>query len=471
MERNILVSDVTMKQTDGQQGSALSFRQKIELAKLLNRLGVSVIETSPILNGKPDVLLVKSLATAVKDSVLAVPVDFTDIGSPAATWDALQEAVHPRLQVSVPVSAVQMEYLTHKKPAAVLDLISVQVKLCAAFCPDVEFIAQDFARSDESFLADAVKAAVEAGAKTVTFWDSACTLLPEDFASFVRKTRSELPEGVNLGVLCTNDLYLADACAIAAVTAGADEIKTMPYGNSTVSLKRFAKILNTKSDVCHASCGVTLTELDRVVSQIKMLCEAKSGKASKLLATTPAVDEFKLTVSDNLETVLRAVSKLGYDLSEEDGLKVYETFVRLASMNSTVAAKELDAIVASVAFQVPPTYRLESFVINSGNTISATCHIRLRKGDELLENVSVGDGPVDAAFQAIEKVVGRHFELDDFQIQSVTEGREAMGEAVVRLRFGGKVYSGRGLSTDIVGSSIMAYLSAVNKIAFEEETA
>lgn len=133
--------------------------------------------------------------------------------------------------------------------------------------------------------------------------------------------------------------------------------------------------------------------------------------------------------------------------------------------------KELDAIVASVAFQVPATYYLESYVINTGNVITATCHLKLRKGDSVLESVCVGDGPVDASFVAIEKVIGRHFELDDFQVRSVTEGREAMGETVVRLRSGGKVFSGRGLSTDIVGSSIMAFLNAVNKIAYEEDEA
>ena len=127
-----------------------------------------------------------------------------------------------------------------------------------------------------------------------------------------------------------------------------------------------------------------------------------------------------------------------------------------------VSAKELDAIIASVALQVPSTYQLESYVINSGNVITATCHIMLKKGDAVMESVCVGDGPIDAAFLAIEKVIGRHYELDDFQIQSVTEGREAMGETVVRLRFEGKIYSGRGISTDIVGSSIDAYLNAVN---------
>ncbi|MBO4861799.1 MAG: 2-isopropylmalate synthase, partial [Firmicutes bacterium] len=159
----------------------------------------------------------------------------------------------------------------------------------------------------------------------------------------------------------------------------------------------------------------------------------------------------------------------GYDLSEEDKIKVYERFKTIAAKKEKVSARELDAIVASSAMQVPPTYKIEDYIINSGNTISATAHIRLRKNGDLKESVAIGDGPVDASFLAIEQIAGRHYELDDFQIQAVTEGREAMGEAIVKLRAGGKLYSGRGISTDIIGSSIRAYINALNKIAYEEE--
>ena len=128
----------------------------------------------------------------------------------------------------------------------------------------------------------------------------------------------------------------------------------------------------------------------------------------------------------------------------------------------------VDAIIASAAMQVPTTYFIESYVINSGNVISATANITLRKNDEKISGLSNGDGPIDAAFLAIEQIIGRHYELDDFQIQSVTEGREAMGSALVKLRSDGKLYSGKGISTDIIGASIRAYLNAVNKIVYEE---
>lgn len=468
MDRKISVSEITIKLTEETKESTLSFRTKIELAKMLDNLGVSVIETGPILNGKSDCLLIKSLASAISESTLAVPVDITSKDSVEQTWNALKEARHPRLQVSVPVSAVQMEYLCHKKPEAVIAMVADLTRQCAALCGDVEFIAGDFGRSEQEFLSKAIEAAVEAGATTITVCDTAGQLFPEEVFNSLKALREAIPQNVKLGVWCCNDLHMADSCAIAAVRAGADEIKTTTYLNSTVSIKRFTQILEARADVCHATCDVKMTQLQRSVDQIKLLCDHKKHSAAMSEAGNDEHKSIKLSVHDDIQSVLKIVEKLGYDLSEEDGKKVYETFLRIAAKNETVDAKELDAIVASVAFQAPPTYKLESYLINSGNVISATCHLRLRKDEELLESVCLGDGPVDAAFKAIEKLVDRQYELDDFQIQSVTEGREAMGEAVVRLRYEGRLFSGRGISTDIVGSSIHAYLNAVNKIAFEE---
>ena len=185
------------------------------------------------------------------------------------------------------------------------------------------------------------------------------------------------------------------------------------------------------------------------------------------IAAEEASTEITLSANDDIKTVSEAVKALGYDLSEEDTSKVYENVQRVAQKKS-IGAKELDAIVASSAMQVSPTYTLKSYVINSGNIISATANIELIKNGATVAGISLGEGPIDAAFLAIEQIVGHHFELDDFQIQSVTEGREAMGEALVRLRANGKLYSGKGVSTDIIGASIRAYINALNKICFEQ---
>ena len=167
--------------------------------------------------------------------------------------------------------------------------------------------------------------------------------------------------------------------------------------------------------------------------------------------------------------MISAVAKLGYDLSEEDMEAVYGEFIRVAAKKN-VGAKELEAIISGVAMQVPPTYTLVSYMVNSsgGNSLAASAQIVLNKNGEILQGISMGDGPIDAAFVALEQVMGCHFELDDFQIQAVTEGKEAMGSALVKLRADGKLYAGTGISTDIIGASIRAYLSAVNKIVFEQ---
>ena len=466
----IRISDMTMKQTGPE--ISLSFREKIELSKLLDKLGVSVIELEPILSRKMDSLRIKSIAAAVKDSILAVPVALNG-ESVCTTWNALKEAKHPRLQVCAPVSPVQMEYLFHRKPDAMLEAIRQTVSACCALCADVEFVADDATRSDPAFLRETVSAAIAAGAKTVTVCDTAGAMLPNEFADFIRDLYEDIPAlaDVCLGVACSDALSMADACAVAAVRCGAREIKAASYRLDCVSLPNVAKALCAKGDVYGVSCGVRTTRMKRITGQIAWMCQTGRSQNSPFDNGVREEDGgVFLTCHDDLAAVMKVVARLGYDLSEEDAARVYDAFRAIAARKEKVTGRELDVIVASTAMQVPPTYVLESYVVNAGNLISATAHLKMHRQDKVLQGVSIGDGPIDAAFLAIEQITGRHYELDDFQIQSVTEGREAMGQTLVKLRSGGRVYSGQGISTDIVGASIRAYLSALNKIVYEEET-
>ena len=468
--RQIRISDVTMKQTG--KNLNLSFREKIELAKLLDNLGASVIELEGVGESRTDSLRVKSVAAAVKNSIVAVPVALRQENIDSV-WNALKGAAHPRLQVFASISSVQMEYLYHKKPEAMLDDIRTSVSACKALCKDVEFVADDATRSDLTFLSEVINAAVEAGASTVTVCDSAGTMLPGEFTRFIADLYEAIPvlKEVCLGVSCSNTLSLADACAIAAAEQGAGEIKTAAYPLDNASLSNVAKILAAREDVIGAYTSVSVARLSRSINQITWMCQTERKKTSPFDSGVRNDEGVYLTVHDEADAVLQAVAQLGYDLSEEDQPRVVEAFRRIAAKKEQVGIRELDAIVASAAMQVPSAYQLETFVINSGNTIAATAHVRLKKDGQILDGVCVGDGPIDASFLAIESITGRHYELDDFQLQAVTEGREAMGQTIVRLRSGGKLYSGRGISTDIVCAGINAYLSALNKIVYEEEEA
>ena len=466
--RNIFLSDITMKQPVEAGGVAFSFREKIELAKLLDRVGVPVIETAPIVNRRTDSLLIKSLASAVRDSVIATPLVLTEKDSVETTWSALKEARQARLQVVAPVSTVQMEYICRLKPAAVLERVQAQVAAAKAVCSEVEFVAEDAGRSEPEFLRKIIDAAVEAGAGIVTICDTAGNLLPEEFYASVKAVRENLPEQVRLGVKISNELFLADACAISAVMAGADEVKTAACGEFTASLENLVYILKTRGSEHGVTCSVRDTELRRTVNQIRRMGETKRGKFTYDISQHEDSGAV-LTIHDDMAAVMKAVAGIGYDLGEEDAVNVYNAFMRIAAKKESVGIKELDAIVASAALQVPQTYKVQNYVINSGNAITATSHIRMEKDGQILDGLAVGDGPVDASFLAIEQIVGRHFELDDLQVRAVTEGREAMGETIVRLRsLDGRIFSGRGISTDIIGSSIRAYVSAVNKIIYEE---
>ena len=467
---NIRISDMTMKQTA--EGFCLSFKEKIELAKLLDKLGVAVIALEGIANPRVDSLRIKSIAAAVKDSAVAVPVQL-DEESVKQVWSALQQAKSPRLQVPASVSAVQMEYLYHKKPDAMLMAIADTVSQCAACCADVEFIAEDATRSDFAFLCQAVEKAIAAGAKTVTLCDTAASLLPEEFGDFVARVMNEVPalQDVCVGVRCSDALSMAASCAIAALCRGAGEVKTAAYPVEAADLAQVAKIVAARGDGFGWQTGVRTTQLSRIVGQIQWMCQAGQTKSAPFGADIHGEEsDTYLTSHDDLTAVSKAVERLGYELSPEDQQKVYDAFSAIAGKKEQVSIKELDAIVASAAMQVPPAYQLDTYVITAGNTISATAHLRMQYKESTLEGVCIGDGPIDAAFRAIEQITGRHYELDDFQIQAVTEGREAMGQTVVKLRSGGRLYSGRGISTDIVGASIRAYISALNKIVYEEET-
>ena len=232
------------------------------------------------------------------------------------------------------------------------------------------------------------------------------------------------------------------------------------------------KILNIKGSTLQVKNTVEIEQINRITGQVDMICNANKRQSVAFSETLSVHDkDILLSIHDSFDTVIVATEKLGYDLGAEDQQKVWSVFSRIVEKKESITLKELDAIIAAEAMQVPPAYHSVQYVINTGNTISAMSHMKLMFHNQEIEGIASGDGAIDAAFNSIEMATGRHYELDDFQIQSVTEGREAMGETIVKLRHEGKLYSGRGISTDIVGAGIMAYINAVNKIVYEEEEA
>ena len=454
----VRISDTTLCRESGR----FSFKEKIEIARQLEKLRVDKIELPAVENVKTDVLLVRTVSSFVKNATLSVAAgESTESVDNAAA--ALSASAHKSIRIELPLSPVGMEYTCHKKPPKMLEWIAKIVSYAREKCDNVEFCAIDATRAEPDFLNRALTTAAASGAAEITVCDSAARLLPDDFAAFL----SEIVQVVHcpVGVRCNNRNGLAAAQAILAVRAGVCEVKTAIEGD-TVPLETMVGILRDCGDNYQLASGIAYTEVNRIIRQISRIVGVERYENGR--QPLPAADaSFSFDEKDDITVIGAAVASLGYELSDEDNVRVYEEFRRVAAKKK-VGARELDAIVASVALQVPASYTLENYVINNGNIISSSAQITLCRDGKTMQGVCLGDGPIDAAFHAMEQIIGHHYELDDFQIQAVTEGKEAMGAALVKLRAGGKLYSGNGISTDIIGASIRAYLGAVNKIVYEE---
>ena len=461
--KQITISDMTPRQAEA---GSLSFKNRLELVRELDRAGVDYIEMAPISDPKADSLLIRTAADMITTAGLACPVGLTLEGVETA-WQAVSQSANPRLLVLVPVSAVQMEYVCSRKAPKVLELIQELVQAAAGLCQNVEFCAQDAPRAEADFLRSAIRTAIAAGATGVTVCDSAGTMLPDEYRAFLQGLQQDIPElaAVSLGVECSNELGMAAACAIEAVASGAQVIKTSSVG-SYPTLSALGQILRIRGDSLGIKCAVDMTGLNRSTERIAEYLTARKESTPYDTIHAEAQAEISLDQDSDITAVGTAARQLGYDLSSGDLSSVYAAFRRIAGYK-TVSARDLDTIIASTAYQVPATYKLESYVVNTGNLIHATATVCLNKDGKTLIGLATGDGPVDASFLAIEQILGHHYELDDFQIQAVTEGREAMGSALIRLRDRGRLFSGQGVSTDVIGATIHAYLDALNKIVYE----
>ncbi len=466
--KKVTISDITLREAAASSQINLSFREKIEVVRQLDKINVDVIETNKIEDEKTDVLFLHTIAPIVNNAIISTPVGFSAEEVEVA-WNAIKDAKKPRLHVVVPTSTVQMEYVCHKKPKFALEMIEELVKKCVSLCDDVEFSAVDATRSESDFLKSAIETAINAGAKTITVCDTAGTMLPEEFCNFVKGIKEYIPENVALGVQCSDIMDMGTACSVSAVLSGADVIKTAVNKGEIPQIEKIAFVLKSKQNDIDTGCNIDQTAINATIKKISFFTDEKKSENSVLNGAVGGDYAFseKLSNGADIKTVATYTKKLGYDLNDEDIKKVFDEFAKV-SEKKEISSKELDAIVASVALQVPPTYKVKSYVINNGNIITATACIELEKNGQVIQGFSKGDGPIDAAFLAIEQVTGHHYELDDFQIQSVTEGREAFGSSVVKLRSDGKLYSGKGISTDIIGASIKAYVNALNKICYEE---
>ncbi len=504
MPRRIVILDTTLRDGEQAPGFSMNLDEKLEVARQLARLGVDVIEAGYPVTSPGDFASVKEIARVVRGPTIASLARAVDKDIDAA-WEAVRGAERPRIHVVLATSPLLMEYRLRMGPDQVLELAASAVRRARALCPEVQFSAEDATRSDPDFLCRVLQAAIGAGAAIVNVPDTVGYSVPDEYAELIRRVRGGVPdiEKATLSAHCHDDLGLAVANTLAAIGAGAQQVECTINGlgerAGNAALEELVMCLATRADVLHAYCGVDTTQIYGTSKLVQAVTGVRpqpnkaivgdnafaheSGGHQAGLAANKATYEIMTPESVGLPTSRLVLGKhsgraafeervafLGFHPRPGALPALFEGFKELADKKKTVTDRDLEALVLGVSAKVNETFRLDRFVINSGSGIAATSAVRLIGQDAPMpERVSLGDGPIDASFKAIDKIVGKHPVLEDFSLDAVTGGKDAQGEARVRIQFGGRRYNGRGLSTDVVEASIKAYIAAINAMAQDTE--
>lgn len=453
--KKIFIIDSTLRDVENST-QEVTFRDKLLISEKLEQAKVNAIELPLIDNCKEKEIICQTICSSLKDLMVKIPVG-EDEESLVCSVNCVKGAKSWCLQVCAPLSTVQMEYFYHLKAPAMLEKIKNQIALASKYSQNVELVAYDVFRADKDFVIECVKTAREAGASSVVLCDDAGKAFPEEYFNMVKEVKSNVD--IDVYVKPSNILKMAVSCAFESLRAGAEGVVVSGVDGG-LSLVDVANVVREKGYDLVLVCDVDVTKINSISSEINGVIDTVENEEQKK-------DFGVLVATASLNQIVEAVNQLGYELSAVDNGKVYEEFKKVTSKKEAINLKELEAIVASTAMQVPSTYHLVNYVVNSGNIIMATASVTLEKDGQKFTGVSTGDGPIDAAFHAIEQVVGHHYELDDFQVHAVTKGRSAVGSSLIRLRAKGKLYPGNGVSTDIVGACIRAYVNALNKIVHE----
>ncbi len=497
MEKIIKIFDTTLRDGEQSPGCSMNLKEKIQMAKQLESLKVDVIEAGFAAASEGDLESIREISKAVENCTVAslARANKDDIDK---AWKSLSEAKYPRIHTFIATSPIHMEYKLKMTPQEVLKQVEEMVTYAKSYCDDVEFSAEDATRTEIEFLAEIVKTAIKSGAKTINIPDTVGYTTPDEFYELLTNLIERCPElkEVNLSVHCHNDLGLGVANSIAAIKAGANQIECTVNGigerAGNAALEEIVMVLETRKDVFGAATNIETKQLYRSSQLLTRITGVKVQPNKAIVGENAFAHEAGIHqhgVLNNKETyeimtpesiglnknklVLGKhsgrhafkdkIESMGYKLTSEEINEAFRRFKEVADKKKEVFDRDIDAIISRQTAGAEERYNLVRFVINSGNSITSTAAVKILLEGKEIEKVAIGDGPIDAAFNAIEEISGTKLKLEDYSLSSVTEGKDALGDAVVKLRENGSIYVGRGLSTDVVEASVKAYINALNK--------
>lgn len=502
MSQRIFFFDTSLRDGEQSPGVSLNIKEKLEIARQLTKLGVDIIEAGFPIASPGDFAAVQAIAREVKGATICglSRAGEKDIDR---AWEAVKEADQPRIHTFIATSDIHLKHKLQKTREQVLEQAVWAVKHAKKYTSDVEFSAEDAFRSDLDYLCRVVEAVIDAGATTVNLPDTVGYATPDEFGRFIADIRARVPniDRTIISVHCHNDLGLAVANSLAAIQNGAQQVECCVNGigerAGNAALEEIVMALYTRNSFYRKEMRINYEEIyrsSRLVSSLTgMQVQANKAVVGKNAfahesgihqdgvlkeRTTYEIMNPALIGLNQNNLVLGKHSgrhafrdrlqQLGYQLSDENLDAAFKRFKNLADKKREITDEDLAVIVEGEILRVPETYTLEYFHISSGSTMLPTGTVRLRKGEEYLEEAACGDGPVDALYRAIEKLTSWQATLVHYALNAVTGGKDALGEVIVRLKDQhGRTFIGRGVSTDVLEASARAYIDAGNKLEYE----
>ena len=497
MER-IRIFDTTLRDGEQSPGFSMNINEKITMARQLEKLGVDIIEAGFPMASQGDFEAVSQIAQAVSGVQVAglARANERDIDR---AWEAISSARMPRIHTFISTSDIHLTHQLRKSREEVLAMTSAAVRRAKSYTENVEFSAMDATRSDRDFLCRVIEAAIDAGATTVNIPDTVGYAVPAEFGALISYLKERVPaiDRAVISVHCHNDLGLATANAIAAVQNGARQIECTINGigerAGNTSLEEAVMILYTRKDLMKLSTGIRTTELyttSRLLTRItgvavqpnKAIVGAnafahESGihtdgllkdKLTYEIMTPESVGVVKSSLilgkHSGRHAMKDELQKRGYELSDETVNKIFERFKDLADKKKDLYDEDLETIVAEIVLRAPEKYKLINLNVVSGSFAIPTATVQMEVEGELIKDVGMGDGPVDAAFKTIAKITRTKSTLLKYSVDAITGGTDAQGVVTVRLEEDGREIVGRGAHNDIIMASVLAYLNALNRL-------
>ncbi len=495
--RKIRIFDTTLRDGEQSPGCTMNLRDKLLVAEMLEAMKVDIIEAGFAIASTGDFESVNSIAKLVKNSTVA-SLSRALVKDIDCAWEAVKVAPRPRIHTFLATSPLHMAAKLRKTPDEVYAQAVEAVKYARNLCDDIEFSLEDCSRSERPFIYKVVEGVIAAGASTVNIPDTVGYAVPEEFGALIRDVRNNVPNIDNavIAVHCHNDLGLAVANSLAAIAAGAGQVECTINGigerAGNAAMEEIVMALKTRHECFHAHTDIDTTKIyaasrcvcnvtgSRVQANKAIVGENafahESGIHQHGVMANPLTYEIMTPESIGVPRNKMVLGKhsgkhafaqrledLGFHYDDDYVTELFTKFKALADRKKTVSDADIEALASKAGVNEVQLAKLDRFSSMASNAITSVSTIRLAVGERLIEKVATGDGPINASFRAICDILGVTCRLEDFQLSAVTEGMDAQCEASVRVLFeDGRTYRGRGVSTDIVEASILAYLQAIN---------